>query len=380
MMLTATSDALHPGEGGAVIQPIVGKSSFMLQDGERHRLGREVVLPALRKRSVQEHAGLVRRVVRKEITSWPTNTPAALYPRLRAMTLELIVRIVLGDSLSAADRRVDLLRDRLLSTLSVTACPAFSIPALRHGPGRAVWNRFLRDRAEADRLIYGLIDERRAASAGDDVLARLLAARDPNGSSLSHEEVRDNVMSLVLAGHETTASQLASAFQLLAHNPKAQARLIEEIDRGESERYMTATIQEVLRHRTVFLFTIPRAVVKPVEIGGRRYGPPTRLLGCIYLLHHDPRVYPEPHAFRPERFLDRPPPQQWLPWGGGRRRCPGMHMATLEMKTVLRTVLERATVHPTARRMERPRWRSVIVTPHAGSCVVLCKRTFQTSS
>jgi cytochrome P450 family 135 len=182
-------------------------------------------------------------------------------------------------------------------------------------------------------------------------------------------------MSLILAGHETTASQLAWAFQLLAHNPAAQQRLIDEIDRDAGDEYLTATIDEVLRHRPVFLFAIPRAVKRPIEIGGFTYEPPTQLLACIYLLHHDPRVYPEPERFQPERFLEgQPSPRLWMPWGGGRKRCPGSQMALLEMKTVLRTVLARAVVRPASPRIERPRWRSVIVTPHAGGRVVLRPR------
>ncbi len=138
------------------------------------------------------------------------------------------------------------------------------------------------------------------------------------------------------------------------------------------EEYLTATIQEVLRHRPVFLFAIPRAVKQPIEIGGWSYRPPTQLLGCIYLVHHDPELYPEPQEFRPERFLEcSPTTYTWLPWGGGRKRCPGLHLAMLEMKTVLRTVLATMTVRPAAKKIEHPRWRSVIVTPHAGSRVVL---------
>jgi len=192
---------------------------------------------------------------------------------------------------------------------------------------------------------------------------------------MTHSQLRDNLMSLILAGHETTASQLAWAFQLLAHNPPAQTRLIEEIDENTGDEYLTATIQEVLRHRPVFLFAIPRAVKQPIEIGAWTYRPPAHLLACIYLLHHDPDIYPEPERFRPERFLEgQPSPYMWLPWGAGRKRCPGSHLAMLEMKTVLRTVLESTTVSPASRHMERPRWRSVIVTPHAGSRVVLRRR------
>ncbi|HTR88668.1 MAG TPA: cytochrome P450 [Solirubrobacteraceae bacterium] len=202
----------------------------------------------------------------------------------------------------------------------------------------------------------------------------MLGARDEDGAPLSATQLRDNVMTMLVAGHETTSAELAWAFQLLAHNPAVQERLIEEIDAG-GEEYLTATVQEVLRHRPVFLFAIPRAVKRPIDIGPWRYEPPAHLLACIYLLHHDPELYPEPHVFRPERFLEgQPSPSTWLPWGGGRRRCVGMGLAMLEMKAVLRAVLSLMVVCPAARRMERARWRSVIVTPHAGARVVLRAR------
>ena len=183
-------------------------------------------------------------------------------------------------------------------------------------------------------------------------------------------------MSIILAGHETTASQLAWAFQLLAHNPRVQQRLIEELDAGQDGGYLNATVKEVLRHRPVFLFAIPRAVKQPIEIAGQIYEPPAHLLACIYLLHHDPASYPQPEEFRPERFLGpAPAPAPWMPWGGGRKRCPGLHLATFEIETVLRVVLESMTIEPAADRIERPRWRSVIVTPHAGSRVILRPRS-----
>jgi cytochrome P450 len=338
--------------------------------------GRRTIVPAFYSKTVQKHANLVTDIVLREVASWPQDAVIALHPKLRALTLEIVLRRIFPSSKSTADDAIPPLRDRLLEMLSVTASPVFPEPSLRHGPGRRIWERFLRHRAEADELIYALIDKNRDAPADPgDVLTMILAASNPDGSPTSHQQARDNVMSIILAGHETTASELAWAFQLLAHNPRVQDRLIDEIDSDAGEEYLTATVQEVLRHRPVFLFTIPRAVVRPTEIGGWTYNPPARLLGCIYLLHHDRGIYPEPDRFRPERFLDAPPaPHLWLPWGGGRRRCPGLHMAMLEMKTVLRAVLSRATVLPASRRMERPRWRSVIVTPHAGSRVVLGPR------
>ncbi len=376
-MLAAPAEVLHPGEGGATITPIVGRSSFMLLDEDEHLNGRRAVLPALQRRMICKEADWVRDIVRRAISSWPRDISVPLHPRLRALTLEVILRRIFSLRETDSEDHSPVLRERVLAMLEVTASPAFPVPSLRHGPGKMTWKRFLRNRSDTDELIYALIDQGRKAGRTncDDVLAMLLAAANTDGSPMTRAQLRDNAMSLILAGHETTASQLAWAFQLLAHNPKVQERLIEEIDEEAGEEYLTATVQEVLRHRPVFLYAIPRAVKQPIEIGGWTYRPPTHLLGCIYLMHHDPEIYPEPERFRPERFLEgQPSPQVWMPWGGGRKRCPGSHLAMLEMKTVLRTALESMTVSPAGRQMEHPRWRSVIMTPHAGSRVVLHRR------
>ncbi len=376
-MLRAPADVLHPGEGGAVVMPIVGCSSFMLLDERQHIDGRRAVMPALHRRVVHAESEQVLEIAQRAVASWPRDVPIALNPRLRALTLEVILRRVFEWPPNGSQERLHALLERVLAMLSVTESAVFPVPALRHGPGRSRWRGFLRDRARTDELLYALIDEgRRCQGASTQgALATLLAAHGADDSQSARARLRDDVMSLILAGHETTASQLAWAFQLLAHNPVTQRRLLEEIDRDAGDEYLTATIEEVLRHRPVFLFAIPRAVKRPIEIGGFTYEPPAQLLACIYLLHHDPRTYPEPDRFRPERFLEgQPSPREWMPWGGGRKRCPGSHMAMLEMKTVLRAVLASAVVQPASRRIERPRWRSVIVTPHAGGRVVLRRR------
>lgn len=375
-MLTAPAEVLHPGEGANTIMPLVGEESFMLRDEDEHLSGRRMILPHFRLGAVQRRADLIAGIVRREIDTWPTDTPLALHSRLRGMTLQTILRTALDTDGAPTEGDLDALRERLLRMLSITASSVFPEPLLRHGPGRLIWRRFLRRRDEVDDLIYTIIEARmRGRGCSHDLLDRFLRARNADGSRVSQRQMRDNVMSLVLAGHETTASQLTWAFQLLAHNPRVQRRLIEEIDLGVGEDYLTATVQEVLRHRPVFLFAIPRAVVAPIEIGGWTYRPPTHLLGCIYLLHHDPSIYPDPQEFRPERFFEHKPHlYTWMPWGGGRKRCPGSHLAMLEMKTVLRTVLERMTIDPASPRMERPVWRSVIVTPHAGGRVILRAR------
>ncbi len=375
-VLAAPAHVLHPGEGGATITPIVGEGSFMLLDEDEHLNGRKAFLPAFHATVVQRHADVVAEIAQREVASWPREVPFALHPRLRAMTLETVLRTIFGASGRLAEERLHALRERLLAMLSVTASTVLPEPLMRHGPGRRAWMRFLRDRAAVDELIYDVIEH--PGGLEDDpsaLLGRLLRARNTDGSEMSPRQVRDNVMSAVLAGHETTASQLAWAFQLLAHNPAVLERLLAEIDEDAGEEYLTATIHEVLRHRPVFLFAIPRAVKQPLEVGGWTYRAPAHLLACIYLVHHDPALYPEPQEFRPERFLgERAASSAWLPWGGGRKRCPGLHLATLEMKIVLRTVLARMTLRPVGATIERPRWRSVIVTPHAGSRVVLHAR------
>ncbi len=376
-MLAAPADVLHPGEGGNAVMPIVGRDSFMLLDGDRHLGGRRTVLPAFHARLVRGHADWIGQVAAAAVASWPCEAELALHPRLRTLTLEVILRKVLAQSSRASPERLAELRDSVLAMLAVTGSPVFPQPILRRGPGRRVWDRFLADRAETDARIHALIEASIATPAPDseDVLAHLLGAAGDGGSRPSRGELRDNVMSLLLAGHETTAAQLAWAFQLIAHNPEVQERLIEEIDADDGEEYLTATILEVLRHRSVFLFAIPRAVKQPLQIGGWRYEPPVRLVASIYLVHHDPALYPEPDRFRPERFLGgQPSSRVWLPWGGGRRRCPGSHLAVLEMKTVLRAVLSQVSVTPASTEPERPRWRSVIVSPHRGSRVVLHRR------
>jgi cytochrome P450 len=206
------------------------------------------------------------------------------------------------------------------------------------------------------------------------VLTTLLAARHEDGSPMSEEELRDELMTLLVAGHETTASALAWAFERLSREPEALARLVAEIDNGD-EAYLTATIQETLRRRPVLPNAAPRLVKRPVEIGGWTYPPDVSLVSNAYLIHHDPEVYPEPYAFRPERFLDEPPgTYTWIPFGGGRRRCLGASFATLEMKVVLRAVLGARALLQARSGYELARRRNITIRPGAGARVQLAAR------
>ena len=286
----------------------------------------------------------------------------------------VILRTIFGD-----DERIGALQAQMLSMVSVASSLVLQAPRLRRMPGwSATWQRFIHDREEVDDLIASLITTRQAIRGRPqgDMLDMLLDARRADGTPMTDNELRDNLVSVVIAGHETTASALAWAFQLIAYHPRVQQHLIREIDAESGTQYMTATVNETLRHRPVFLFTAPRAVAQPIEVGDWSFQPPTQLLACIYLMHHDASLFPDPHTFRPERFLESQTPiHRWLPWGGGRQRCPGRHLALLELQTVLHTTLSSLQLLPASGTIERPVWRSAIVTPNAGSIVLLRNRS-----
>jgi cytochrome P450 len=371
-IVRAPADVLHPGAGAGVIAPLVGEGSFMLAEEDEHLHRRRAILPAFHQRLIQEHAEMVEQIVMCEVASWPLGTAVAIHPYLRGLTLRVILRTVFGHE----DVRVRELHAKLFAMLTVTASLTLQEPQLRRLPGwRVGWKRFLAERAGVDRIIVGLIEDALQTRPRDtSLLGMLLDVDDVERGPTRIKQIRDDIMSVILAGHETTASELAWAFQLLAYDRGVSRRLVDDLDSG-GERYLGATVHEVLRHRPVFLFTIPRVVRRPLEIAGATYHPPLQLVGCIHLMQHDNGLYPEPHAFRPERFLDSSPrPDVWLPWGGGRKRCPGHHLAIMEMQTVLRTVLSHLEILPVGMRIETARWRSVIVTPGRGSRVILRMR------
>jgi cytochrome P450 len=221
------------------------------------------------------------------------------------------------------------------------------------------------------------VKERRAEkqSGRSDILAMLLQARHEDGSEMSGQEIRDELMTSLVAGHETTASQLAWGFERLAREPAVLERLTEEIDRDNGEEYLTATIYEILRLRPVLPNAEPRLTKQRVTIGGFRYPAGVALLASAYLVHHDPEIYPEPWVMRPERFLGSTPgTYTWLPFGGGRRRCLGASFALAEMKIVMRAVLNRYVIEPADPRAEPTARRSITFSPGRGATVVLRKR------
>jgi cytochrome P450 len=380
-VLTTPPDVLHPGEGARILEPLIGRNSVILLDEAPHMEQRKLLLPAFHGERMHALEGLMQELAERELASWPRERTVELHPHLQSLTLEIVLRAVFGLERGA---RLDELRELLAAILEFTESPLSLLPppppwleGLMRGHGPL--GRLQALLAQADTLIYEVIDERRREGAeGADVLALLLAATHEDGSPMSPVELRDELMTLV-AGHETTASQLAWAFMHLSREPAVCARLVEELQDGEDDAYLTATIHEVMRRRPVLPNAEPRLVKQPVEIGGRSYQPGVVLVINAHLVHHDPDIYPEPYAFRPERFLESagghaPGTYTWLPFGGGRRRCIGASFAMLEMKVVLSAVLERCELSPVGARPEVARRRSITISPSRGAQVVLHER------
>jgi cytochrome P450 len=370
----APPEVLHPGEGAQILEPVVGPNSVILLDEAPHLRQRKLLLPAFHGEKMQRLSGLMTELAEREVASWPLEEPVALHPHLQRLTLEIILRAVFGLERGA---ELDQLRDLLTQTLTFGESPISLLPPVqRLLKGRGPVGRMERVGEEGDRLIFELIEERRgAAEEGDDVLSMLLGARDEDGEPMSREELRDELVTALVAGHETTASQLAWAFERIAREPRVQRRLHDELDEGSDDAYLTATINEIMRRRPVLPNAEPRLVKQPIEIGGVTYEPGVVLFASAYLVQHDPSIYPDPYAFRPERFLDQSPgTYTWIPFGGGRRRCIGASFALLEMKLVLRAALERHELRPASVTPERTRRRGIAFSPSRGARVILSRR------
>src|SRR3954465_2996519 len=369
----APPEVLHPGEGARILEPVVGNYSVILLDEQEHLEQRKLLLPAFHGDAMTKLTGLMEELAEREVSSWPTGQPFELHPRFQALTLEIILRAVFGLD---AGSRLEALRDRMTAILEFgTSIASVNQRLWRNFFGFGPFAKFVKARGAADELVYQQIDERRASGERrDDILSMLLEARHEDGSEMSREEIRDELMTALVAGHETTASELAWAFERLAQSPSVVSRLHEEIDAGSDDAYLTATIQEVLRRRPVLPQAEPRLVKKPIRIGDWDYEPGCVLAANAWLVHPDPEIYADPFEFRPERFLEEGPgTYTWIPFGGGRRRCLGASFAMLEMKVALKAALARYTVEPT-HELERTRRRAITISPRRGAPTVLRPR------
>jgi cytochrome P450 len=365
-LFSAPADVLHPGEGARVLEPVVGSRSVLLLDGAEHLAQRKLMLPAFHGERMRALTGVMEEVAVAEVAGWRPGTPFTLHERTQALTLEVILRAVFG---MAAGPQLDELRTTLKQLLDLGASPLTLLPLFRRNLGRlTTWQRFVEVRDRADELILALIEERRrTGEEGDDVRTMLLAARDEAGQPMTDRELRDELVTLLVAGHETTASALSWGFEQLVRAPGTLARVTDAAV-ADDTAYLEATVKEILRRRPVLPIAQPRRIKQRVEIGGHTYEPGPALIGCIYLVHHDPRLYPEPYAFRPERFLDGAPGKfSWIPFGGGVRRCLGASFAQLEMRIALKAILEQVEVASALDGREGIGRRSITLSPRRGT-------------
>jgi cytochrome P450 len=371
----ADPEIARAGEGNRILEPLLGPDSVLLVDGRAHLRQRKLMLPAFHGRRMAAYRELIAGIAKAEIERWPRGEPQRLRPRMQALTLEVILHAVLGVSDPA---RREELRRALRRLLAMGTDPRWGSLFVILGPDRlGDFAPFRRRRDPVDRLLYAEIAERRAASdtgAGpqprDDIMSMLLAARHEDGSPMSDAEIHDELLTLLVAGHETTATALSWAIERLIRHPDKLGRLRDEVAVGE-DAYLTATIQETLRLRPVIVIVI-RRLTEAIELGGYDLPAGVSVVPSIHLVHRDPTIYPEPDRFRPERFLETPPgTYTWIPFGGGVRRCLGAAFAQQEMAIVLEELVARRVIEPADPAPERNMRRAITETPRRNTEVVL---------
>jgi cytochrome P450 len=371
-VFTGDPRVFHAGEGNELLAPLLGPNSLLVLDEKRHIDQRRLLLPPFHGERMQAYERIMGEIATAEIESWPSGEPYALRPRMQALTLEIILRTVFG---AREGEGLAELRDALRRYLDLASDPRQLLPVALLGPQRIrrlPWFRRTIDRVDA--LIHAEIAARRRAAdldERDDILSLLVAARHEDGSPMSDAEVRDELLTLLTAGHETTATSLAWAVERLSRHPEKLERLRGEAENGGDDAYLTATIQETLRLRPV-ISVVLRRLTEPVELAGYELPARVSVVPSVYLVHRNPRVYPDPQAFRPERFLENPPgTYTWIPFGGGVRRCLGASFAQFEMTVVLRELVKRREIRPADPRPERIFRRAITETPRHNAKVVL---------
>lgn len=364
-------EELNSGEANLALRPIIGTRNVLLLDGNEHLARRRMVLPPFHGERMRTYAELIAAATEREMASWPLDRPLELLPRMQAITFEVILRAVFGLE-SAAE--VERLRALLSAFMGWTTNMRRSLVFALLGPDRLMAMRgFRRQLAPVDAAVYEVISRRRAAGDAaerEDVLSMLLLARDETGDGLSDEDLRDELVTLLVAGHETTATTLAWAAHELARAPGLQARLAD----GE-HGYTDAVVSETLRLHPPLPLVV-RRLRTPLRVAGHDLPAGATVAPCTVVLHRRADLYPDPQEFRPERFIDgRPPAGAFLPFGGGVRRCIGAAFASFEARIVLEQLAARFVMSPDHPRRERVARRGVLIVPGRGARVRLWARS-----
>jgi cytochrome P450 family 135 len=359
----------HAGEGNALLTPVMGRHSLLTIDEDVHLRARKLLMPAFNGAALRGYGDLMTDLARADVDRWPVGTPFSVHPRMNAVTLEIILRVVFG---MAEGPRLAQLRPRLrrISEIGPVTVLGWSYPKLREF---GWWKRNWENLQAADLLLYAEIEDRRAAgdlSERGDVLSRLLTASD---GELTDAELRDQMITLLLAGHETTATALAWSFHELARRPAILRRAQQAADDGD-DTYLEAVAKEAMRRRPV-IQNVARMLTETTDVAGYRLPAGTVVSPSITLVHRDATAHTDPADFRPERFLGKQPESgTWIPFGGGVRRCIGAGFSLQEAVAVLKEALTRYDIRPERHREERPKPRNITLVPSRGARIVATPR------
>ncbi|HVP01115.1 MAG TPA: cytochrome P450 [Solirubrobacteraceae bacterium] len=373
-IFTAPAHVVHAGDANEILRPTLGAHSVLVIDGEEHLRQRRMLLPRFHGDRLHAWRGAMERVARERVRRMPPGRAFSLRPHMTAIALEVILEVVLGLRGGEEHARIGAAVDRLLNWLAV---PRNLVAPVILGPDHPLARRAQRPvLAPVDAALYRLIGERRGApdlAEREDILSMLLLATDEHGAGMDDAEVRDEVVTLIVAGHETTATALSWAFERLTRDPARLARLEDEAQAGQSTEYAEAVFREALRLRPV-LNNVVRTLQEPYEICGVEYPAGDVLAPSIYLVHRRPDVYPDPRAFVPERWVERSPgTYTWIPFGGGTRRCIGAQFAQMEMEIVLHAIAREVRLEPVGA-PERPVPRFITSSPARGCEVRIAER------
>jgi cytochrome P450 family 135 len=366
-IFTARGGAFGVDVPNPLLPPVLGRRSVMLLEEPEHMTRRKLMLPPFHRRGIESDAEMMTAVAREEIGRWPVGEPFPLWPRMQAITQEVVVRAVFG---ADAGPRLDGLRQKLHKLTEWMSNPRHITQLATFGPHWLARSRPFRTAIEpVEAAVLEEVRRRRAdpGAAAGDVVAMLAQARYEDGSPLSEGDLRDELVTLLTDG--PTSSSLAWAFERLLRHPDKLELAREDARHGDGS-YLDAVIKETLRLCPPVPVVV-RRLREPMELGGHLLPAGTTVAPCVHLIHHDERIYPRPRSFVPERFLERPPgTYTWIPFGGGVRRCLAASYAEMEMKRVLRTVLGEVDLRPVERRSERMRKGAISFGPDKNSLVI----------
>jgi cytochrome P450 len=362
------------GEANPLLGPLLGARSVMLQDEPRHMIDRRRILPSFHGQRMRDYGEMMSDVARGEIERWPLGEPFALWPRMQAISLEVVMRATFG---RAEGERLERLRTNLVELTNwVNDSRRLALLAAAGERTMTANPRFRAVMRPVEELVLEEVRARRAAGDGDDhddILAMLERKPDEDGSPMDDRKMRDELVTFLSDG--PTATSLAWAFERLLRYPDKLARLRAEVLAGESEEYVDAVVKETLRLCPA-VPVVMRRLIEPMELGGYTIPPDTIVAPCVYLMHRRADLYPRPRAFEPERFLgDAAGTYTWIPFGGGVRRCVAVVFAQLEMKRVIQTVLSEVDLSPAVMRSEAAARSSVSFAPDGGATVVATRRS-----